>query len=373
MMSTAAMADKTVLIMAGGTGGHVFPAVAVADVLTQKGYSVHWLGTEKGIEASVVPAQNLPIHFIRSAGVRGKGLLSKVNAIFLMLQGLWQSVQLIRTLKPVSVLGMGGFVTVPGGLASFLLRKPLVIQEQNAVAGTANRLLSRFAKRCLEGFPNALRGGTYTGNPVRKEIASLGQELGQESAETNREASKPLNMLVIGGSLGAKPINDILPQVLGDFLEGGKLQVWHQTGKKTYEETLSNYQQHKLPLETEQLKVAAFIDDMSEAYEWADFVLCRAGAISLAEVACAGLPAILVPLPHAIDDHQRKNAEFFVNEQAALMMQQKDMSAEALSEKLNRFVNDREFLNVCAEQARRLAQPQAAEKVAAICLEVANG
>lgn len=357
------MAERSVLIMAGGTGGHVYPAIAVAEALRQRGVGVMWLGTEKGLEARVVPERDFPITFITSVGVRGKGVLNALKAPWLMMKGLLESLQLIHRVQPVSVLGMGGFVSVPGGIASWLLRKPLLVHEQNAIAGTANRLLCRVAKQSLQGFDGALPGGVYTGNPVRREITAL------QPRAVSTDIGTPLNLLVLGGSLGAKPINDVLPHVLRQLSPAQRPHIWHQTGKTTYDETVALYKQQQLVINGEQLKVVPYIEDMASAYRWADLVLCRAGAMTLAEIACAGLPAMLVPLPHAIDDHQNRNAEYVVQHGAALLLPQASMTVEHLLSQLTALSLDRARLQRMAQASRLLAKPQAAERVADLCLD----
>lgn len=360
-------ATQQVLIMAGGTGGHVYPAMAVAETLRARGYNITWLGTSKGLEARVVPAKGFAISFISAVGVRGKGIINLLKAPFLMLRGLVESIQVIRRVNPVVVLGMGGFVTVPGGLASWLLRKPLVIHEQNAVAGTANRLLSRFAVRVLAGFPDALDDAEETGNPVRAEITTLTQK------SISTDESPALRLLVLGGSLGAKPINDVLPAMLRQLSASTRLQVRHQTGTTTHDATRALYRDAGLSLDNPDLRVDAYIEDMAAAYEWADLVLCRAGAITLAEIACAGLPAILVPLPHAIDDHQNRNAAHFVDEGAAILMPQAELTAETLAKTIARLASNRRELSAMARETRRLSHPDAALKVADICVEASRG
>jgi len=367
-------ARKSILVMAGGTGGHVYPALAVAEVLQQHGYAVTWLGTRKGLEARVVPEKNIPIVFITSAGVRGKGLAEMLTAPFMMLKGLYESIAVITRVKPVAVLGMGGFVSVPGGIASWLMRKPLVIHEQNAVAGSANRLLSHLAARVLSGFPEVFAQGERVGNPVRKDIAQLPFKVLPFEMTINR----PLNILVIGGSLGAKAINDVLPAVVKQFpaamMAGSAVpNVWHQTGKTTYAATLALYQKEKVTIDGKQLRVSEFIEDMAAAYTWADLVLCRAGAITLAEIACAGLPSILVPLPNAIDNHQYKNAQQFADEGAAILLPQQEMSADTLLATLVSLASDHKRLHRMAHDAKALAEPNAAQRVADICLEEGMG
>jgi UDP-N-acetylglucosamine--N-acetylmuramyl-(pentapeptide) pyrophosphoryl-undecaprenol N-acetylglucosamine transferase len=365
MMSPAL--SQRILIMAGGTGGHVYPALAVAEDLRRRGYGVTWLGTRKGIEARVVPEKNIPILFIASVGVRGKGIVNACLAPWIMLKGFLQTLVILLRVKPAVVLGMGGFVSVPGGIASWILRKPLVIHEQNAVAGTANRLLSHFALRVLTGFDHVLPKGERVGNPVRREIAQLPPKA------IERAPGSRLNVLVLGGSLGAQAINEVLPLALKQFTLGQRPKVWHQTGSTTYESTLALYQQQQLVIDGEQLKVTAFIDDMASAYAWADLILCRAGAITLAEVMCVGLPAILVPLPNAIDDHQSKNAGQLSDAGAVIVVPQSQLSADGLTALLVSLATDTARLQRMVRAARELAMPDAAKQVADICLEVSRG
>ena len=359
------MTAQSILIMAGGTGGHVYPALAVAEELRQRGYAVNWLGTHKGIEARVVPANQFPIHYVTSVGVRGKNLVDVLVAPFMMLKGLFEAIAVIRRVKPLVVLGMGGFVSVPGGIACWLMRKPLVIHEQNAVAGSANRLLRHLATRVLTGFRDVLAEGERVGNPVRKDIAQL--PLKVLPFELNSQ--RPLNLLVLGGSLGAKAINDVLPAVLKQFSASSRPQVWHQTGKTTYAATLALYQHEQLAIDGKHLRVCEYIDDMAAAYTWADLVLCRAGAITLAEVTCVGLPSVLVPLPGAIDNHQYKNAEQLVDEGAALLLPQQTMTPQTLFVLLLSLLDDQPRLRAMVHDARSMAEPHAAQRVAEICLE----
>lgn len=361
--------NKTVLIMAGGTGGHVYPALSVAEYLRAQGYGVRWLGTEKGLEARVVPARGFVIDFISSVGVRGKGILQKLQAPFTMAKGLWQAWRVLQQVKPVVVLGMGGFVSVPGGIAAFLLRKPLVIHEQNAVAGTANRLLHRLARRSLQAFPGALPGADTVGNPVRGEIAAL------YGTTTRRYLpSQPLRVLVLGGSLGAKAINDVLPELCQRLAvqENSDWQVWHQTGPATHAATLALYQQQGLTVDGEKVRVMPYIEDMAAAYRWADVMLCRAGAMTLAELTCAGLPALLVPLPNAIDDHQNKNAQSLAQQGAALIIDQSTLTAESLASALQTLRADPEHLQRMALASHRAAQVEATARVATACLQSAD-
>jgi len=358
------MSKACVLIMAGGTGGHVYPALAVAEYLRTNNICVHWLGTEKGLEARVVPSKNFPIHFITSVGVRGKGLLNAFYAPLLITKGLLEAIAVLKKIKPVAVLGMGGFVSVPGALACVLMRKPLVIHEQNAMAGTANRVLSRIASMCLQGFDGALPKAKTVGNPVRAEIVALHEK--RKNFATNDE----IHLLVLGGSLGAKAINDVLPLVLKQLLPASKVCVWHQTGKTTYEATVTLYEKEEIKIDGVRVRVSEYIEDMAGAYQWADIILCRAGAMTLAEITCAGLPALLVPLPNAIDDHQNKNAQALVNKKAAMLLPQHKLTTDYLLNMLTAVLVDNARLEAMSIASKQLAPVDAAEQVANICLQL---
>lgn len=352
-----------VLIMAGGTGGHVFPALACAREFQARGYSVHWLGTPRGIENELVPQAGLPLHLINVSGLRGKGKLSLLKAPFQLLRALLQARRIVRELQPVCVLGMGGYVTGPGGLAARMAGVPLIIHEQNAVAGTANRLLSRIATRICEAFPNTFASSAKrrtTGNPVREELF----------LETPREplvGRKP-KLLVLGGSLGAEPLNKLLPAALEKLPGDIRPQVFHQAGKQHAEITAERYRDAAVEAE-----VAPFIKDMARAYGWADLVICRAGALTVSELAAAGLPSMLVPLPHAIDDHQSCNAEYLAKEGAAVLLAQHATDAAKLAAQLTEVLMHLEKLTAMGATARRLAKPDATRTVVDICLEVARG
>lgn len=352
-----------VLIMAGGTGGHVFPALACAREFKARGYSVHWLGTPRGIENELVPAAGLPLHLINVSGLRGKGKLSLLKAPFQLIRALWQARRVMRELQPVCVLGMGGYVTGPGGLAARLNGAPLIIQEQNAVAGTANRSLVPFAKRVCEGFPNTFGNSAKrrtTGNPVREELF----------LETPRDdlAKRQPRLLVLGGSLGAEPLNKLLPAALGKVASELRPQVFHQAGKQHDQVTAERYREAAVEAE-----VAPFISDMARAYAWADLVVCRAGALTVSELAAAGLPSFLVPLPHAIDDHQTRNAEYLAKEGAAFLLPQHETDADTLAAQLTEVLMHPEKLKAMGRTARSLAKPDATRTVVDICLEVARG
>ena len=352
-----------VLIMAGGTGGHVFPALACAREFKARGYAVHWLGTPRGIENELVPAAELPLHLIQVSGLRGKGKLSLLKAPFQLIRALLQARKVMRELQPVCVLGMGGYVTGPGGLAARMNGAPLVIHEQNAVAGTANRSLAPFASRVCEAFPNTFGKGDKlrtTGNPVREELF----------LETPRDAlagRKP-RLLVLGGSLGAEPLNKLIPAALAKLPAELRPKVFHQAGKQHDQVTAERYREAAVEAE-----VAPFIKDMARAYAWADLVICRAGALTVSELAAAGLPSFLVPLPHAIDDHQTRNAEYLAKEGAAFLLPQHATDADKLAAQLTEVLMHPEKLKAMGRTARSLAKPDATRTVVDICLEVARG
>ncbi len=359
------MTTPRVLIMAGGTGGHVFPALAVAQELRARGAEVSWLGTRAGIEAEVVPQAGIPIDYISVAGLRGKGALSWLLAPLRLSRALWQALAVMRRRAPGAVLGLGGFASGPGGLAAWLSARPLLIHEQNAVAGLTNRLLSRLARVVMQAFPAtfaAARGAVTSGNPVRAAIADL-------AAPAQRYAGRnePLRLLVIGGSLGAAALNETLPQALALLPAAQRPQVRHQSGKRHLEALQGFYRRAGAEAE-----LLPFIDDMAAAYGWADLVLCRAGALTVSELAAAGVPAILVPYPHAVDDHQTRNAAYLTEAGAALLLPQAQMTPQRLAALLQTFADDaaggRMRLQQMASAARRLARPEATALVADACL-----
>lgn len=356
------MSDR-VLIMAGGTGGHVFPALACARLFAEQGYEVHWLGTRRGIEAELIPAAGIPIHYIDIQGLRGKGRLGLLKAPVQILRALFQSLRLLSALKPVCVLGAGGYVTGPGGLAAWFKRIPLVIHEQNAVVGTANRLLSHLAKRHCEGFRGSFADTPKritTGNPVREDIFQV--------PDMRWQGDRQPRLLVLGGSLGALPLNTLLPAAVAMLDEQVRPEVWHQCGRQHVEMTTQGYQNAGVPA-----RVEPFIADMAAAYAWADLVVCRAGALTVSELAAAGRPALLIPLPHAIDDHQSANAAFLANQQAALILPQHSLGSESLAEQLNSLFTQPETLQAMAQHARRQATPNATADVVRACQEVTHG
>ncbi|WP_019531254.1 undecaprenyldiphospho-muramoylpentapeptide beta-N-acetylglucosaminyltransferase [Dasania marina] len=359
------MTAPAVLIMAGGTGGHVFPALAAAECLRAQGVHVEWLGTAKGIESRLVPEAGITLNLLSVSGLRGKGVISLLKAPWQLLCALRQALQVLRRLDPVCVLGMGGFVAGPGGLAAWLTGRPLVIHEQNAVAGTTNRLLARFAKVVLTAYPINLGGdkGRYIGNPVRDEIAQIVEPALRWQARKN----KPLHVLVLGGSLGAKAINDALPPALAQLSNKAGVEVWHQTGNAHIEAVKQAYGQLGLSVKAE-----AFIEDMAAAYNWADVVICRAGALTVAELTAAGVGSLLIPLPHAIDDHQTENGRWLASNGAAMLLPQTELNPELLAEKIKHWALNKEQLLNMATAARCLAKNNAAIDVATTCMEFAH-
>jgi UDP-N-acetylglucosamine--N-acetylmuramyl-(pentapeptide) pyrophosphoryl-undecaprenol N-acetylglucosamine transferase len=354
---------STVLIMAGGTGGHIFPALATAKELQRRGYHIHWLGTSGSMEAELVPRHGFDISFIPVTGIRGKGLAFLLKAPWRLSVSLMRALKVIHRLKPICVLGMGGYATGPGGLAARLVGIPLIIHEQNAVAGFTNKVLSKMASRVLMAFPGAFgeqpvpEKFILTGNPVRTDILS--------SRVPGDFTGRPVRLLVVGGSRGSVAINELVPKVLSHFKE--QITVWHQTGKNNDASTRSIYSDCQV-----EGRVEPFIDDMAAAYHWADLVLCRAGALTISELAMAGRPAVLVPYPYAVDDHQTVNGRYLVDQGAALMVQQKDLDESSLINMLQNLAGNPGQLTEMARAAESVAKPQATDDVADQCLEVAN-
>ncbi|OYD24609.1 undecaprenyldiphospho-muramoylpentapeptide beta-N-acetylglucosaminyltransferase [Oceanimonas baumannii] len=344
--------NKTLLVMAGGTGGHVFPGLAVADLLRQEGWTIHWLGTADRMEARLVPEHGYPLHTISIAGVRGNGVKRLLAAPFKIANAVFQARRVLKQTRPDVVLGMGGFAAGPGGVAARLAGIPLVLHEQNAAAGMTNRLLSRIASRVLMAFPGAFEQGDVVGNPVRPDVVALPAPAERISLEP-----QPLRLLVVGGSLGAKVLNDTLPDALAQV--NVPVQVRHQCGKGNRESVHAAYAAQGV-----QAEVSDFITDMAAAYGDADLVVCRAGALTVSEVAAAGIGAIFVPLPHAVDDHQTKNARALVDEGAALLMPQSELTSAALALQLEQLAGSRERLRDMAGKARQLAITDAAAQVA---------
>lgn len=353
---------RTVLIMAGGTGGHVFPALAVADQLKARGFDILWLGAENGMEGKLVPKHGYEIAELSVSRLRGGGIKRKVTAPFNLLRAVWQARNIIRQRRPVLAVGFGGFASGPGGLAARLSKVPVVVHEQNAVPGLTNRLLSKVASRVLEGFDGAFGGvATWVGNPVRADIVALDVPAQRYA---NREGA--LRILVVGGSQGALVLNQSLPELLLAVL-GAEIEIRHQCGAGRSGEAKPVYQALGL-----NAQVTDFIEDMADAYAWADLIVCRAGALTVAEVAAAGVAALFVPLPSAVDDHQTLNARWLADRDAALLVPQNEFNAATLAAVLEPEMN-RERLSAIAQRARALAVVDSAAQAATVCEEVANG
>lgn len=346
------MTQRPIMIMAGGTGGHVYPALAVADELRNRGVPVVWLGTRKGIEARLVPQAGIEIEWLGVTGLRGKGVFSLLLAPFNLLLAGAQAFRILLRRQPCVVLGMGGFASGPGGFMAWLLRKPLLIHEQNAVPGLTNKLLARLATEVMEAFPGSFKRATHVGNPVRRSISTL-------PSPSQRRAERPqgsLRLLVFGGSLGAAALNDIVPQALAALPKNQRPQVWHQTGPKHVEQVTNTYAQLQVGA-----RVDAYIDNMEVAYGWADLVLCRAGAMTVAELAATGVASILVPYPHAVDDHQTANARFLSDAGAAVLLPQTQLGVERLQGLLADMTRDKTL--DMANRARRLGMPESTRMV----------
>lgn len=351
--------SRTILIMAGGTGGHIYPGLAVADALRVQGWNIVWLGAPNSMEAELVPKHGYPVAWVNFSGVRGKGAMRLLTLPFTLLRALGQSADAIFRHRPDVVLGMGGYITMPGGLMAAILRRPLVIHEQNSIAGMSNKVLAKLSTRVLSGFPDVLKGTQWCGNPVRADIAAVAEP---QARFANR--SGKLNVLVVGGSLGAQALNEALPKALAMMSEAERPNVLHQTGKKHFETVRKLYEQSGM-----QADVRAFLDDMANQYANADVVICRAGALTIAELAAAGVASVLVPFPHAVDDHQTYNARFLSEQGAAVLLPQTELNAEKLAQLLRQL--DREKLKAMAIAARGLAKPEATQSVVNVCKELA--
>lgn len=352
--------SRAILIMAGGTGGHIMPGLAVADLLRTQGWQVTWLGAPGSMEAELAPKHGYEMAWVNFSGLRGKGLLRLLALPFTLLRALGQSAAAIMRHRPDVVLGMGGYITFPGGLMAALLRRPLVIHEQNSIAGLSNKVLARIAQKILSGFPEVLPHAIWCGNPVRASIAGLHDPQTRYAARSGK-----LNLLVVGGSLGAKALNEALPQALALLAPDERPGVLHQTGKQHDAAVQQLYRQAGVHAD-----IRPFLDDMASSYANADVVICRAGALTVAELAAAGVASILVPFPFAVDDHQTHNARFLSERGAALLLPQSELNAEKLAQLLREL--SREKLSEMAQQARVLAKPDAAQRVAQVCAELAE-
>jgi len=347
---------KTILIMAGGTGGHIFPGLAVAEQMRSAGWEVAWMGARGGMEERLVPQHGYRTAWIRARAARGKGLMQKLLLPFNLLVAFWESARQIRRLRPDVVLGLGGYVAFPGGMMASLLNKPLALHEQNAVAGLANRVLAGLSDKAMVAFPEALKGAEWTGNPVRAEIAAI-----PAPEQRFRARQGPLHILVAGGSLGAQVLNEVIPKAIA--LLQPRPRVVHQSGENHLDTLRKHYREAGVEGE-----LVAFIDDMGRRYAEADLVIARAGAMTVAELAAGGVASILVPFPHAVDDHQTANARFLADKGAAVILQQKDLTAEGLAALIRSM--ERPRLVEMAKKARALGKPDAARVVAQRCREL---
>ena len=359
------MSSRPILVMAGGTGGHVYPALAVAQALQKRSRAVVWLGSHRGLESRIVPANNIDMERINVTGLRGKGGLTLLLVPFSLIWAFAQSLCVMIRHRPAAVLGMGGFVSGPGGIAAWLMRRPLLIHEQNAVAGLTNRFLAHLARVVLQAFPGSFPANIKTeivGNPVRADITALA-----EPATRFNSRKGSLRLLVLGGSQGALVLNKVVPAALARLPEELLPVVRHQTGNLTIEAAREAYEQKSLAVE-----LIPYIEDIAKAYAWADLVVCRAGALTVAELSAAGLAAIFVPYPTAVDDHQTANAKPMVEAGAAVIMAEADLCEESLADLLKKWLISRDELKTRATKARSLAKPNALNRITDLCLELAG-
>jgi len=359
---TRADGSRTLMIMAGGTGGHIFPALSVAEYARERGWKVVWLGARTGMEARIVPPKGYTMAWIRFSGVRRRGIVAMALLPFNLLVALWQSACAIFVHRPGVVLGMGGYVAFPGGMMASLLKRPLVLHEQNSIAGLTNRVLSRVADKVLVAFPGAFgtkAAAEWTGNPVRSDISALPHP---DARFAGREG--PLRLLVIGGSQGAAALNEIVPAAIALLPDAARPSVTHQSGAAHVAAVRANYERAGVGAE-----MLAFIDDMAARYAAADLLICRAGASTIAELAAAGVPAVLIPFPHAVDDHQTHNARFLSERGGAVLIPQSELTPARLAELLAQL--DREKLLVMARAARAAGKPDATRVVAEACMRLA--
>ena len=343
------------LIMAGGTGGHIFPGLAVAESLREAGWRVHWLGVPGNMESQWVPQRGFAFEPVEFGGVRGKGIVSLALLPMRLLKAFWQSIQVVRRVKPDVVVGLGGYITFPGGMMSVLLGKPLVLHEQNSVAGMANRVLAEVADCIFTAFPNVLKKAVWVGNPLRQDFLNKPSPVERFAARTG-----PLKLWVVGGSLGAQALNEIVPKALALMPEHKRPVVVHQSGAKQIDALRSNYEKAGV-----QAELTPFIEDTAHAFAQADLIICRSGASTVTEIAAVGAAAIYVPFPFAVDDHQTTNAQFLVAEGGGWLMPQADLTPQALADKLGSIT--REELLACAEKAWALKKTQATREVVAAC------
>ena len=361
--------DMTVLIMAAGTGGHVFPALSIARKLRKHNVRTEWMGTHQGMENQLLEGTGIKIHAVSAKGLKGKGVVRLLFAPFMLVQALIQSIRVLSSVNPDCVLGMGGFVSGPGGLAAKITGRKLVIHEQNAVPGFTNKLLSKIANLVFEAFPNTFPDSDkvlYTGNPLRSEIAELA-----EKPRQYEKSSRSLRILVLGGSQGALAINEVVPELIADWPEQNRPHVLHQSGERTLEETQVLYKDRGLS-SVEGVEVVPFISNMADAYGWADLVICRSGASTVSEIAAVGLPSILIPYPHHSDQQQKHNANWLVSAGAAFLLEQKDLTLATLRSLLLDLHTDRSKLQKMSDAARSISICDADELIVSRCMELVH-
>ena len=361
-----------VLIMAGGTGGHIFPGLAVAEELVERGWQAFWLGSKGGMEEELVGKTDIKLSLISIAGLRGKGITGWLKAPLSLTKAVYEAINVFREVKPSMVVGFGGFASGPGGLAAFLTGTPLIIHEQNAIAGMTNKVLSKLAKRVFQAFPGAFSESSKletVGNPVRLSILSLREKLSDNAKKINKHGL--LNILVVGGSRGALALNKNLPKVLSTFIKEKRIAVRHQVGKGRQKESKQFYLAEGIEL-GESVVLSEFITDMAEAMAWADLVICRAGASTVSEIATAGLCAVFVPFPFAVDDHQTANANWLVRQEAAICIQEKELLSDKTKEKISLLLNSPSDIQRIASKAQQAAYLNAATKVADYCEQLRN-
>ena len=353
------MSQKTALIMAGGTGGHIFPGLAVAEELRARGWRVHWLGAPGSMESRIVPQHGFPLELIDFSGVRGKGLVTLALLPLRLLRAFWQALQVVRRVQPDVVVGLGGYITFPGGMMGVLCGKPLVLHEQNSVAGMANKVLAGVADRVFTAFPGVLKKAQWVGNPLRAAFT-------RQAAPSKRFVGRtgPLRLLVVGGSLGAQALNDIVPRALALIPAENRPVVTHQSGATQIDTLRANYQAAGV-----QAELTPFIDDTASAFAAADIIVCRAGASTVTEIAAVGAAAIFVPFPFAVDDHQTTNARFLVSAGGGWLVQQSDLTPEGLAKML--LNSERTVLVDIAEKAKNMQKINATREVVAACEELA--
>ena len=359
------MRTAPLLIMAGGTGGHVYPALAVADFLRDKGVTVLWLGTRSGMEYKLVPARGYRLLTVDFRGIRGKALDKWLVAPFILMRAVFQALVIFFRIRPAAALGMGGYASAPGGLAAWLLRVPLLIHEQNSVAGSTNRLLKPLAQVIMEGFPGTFKRGPRiydTGNPVRVEISAAPDPAERLSTYPGR----PFRLLILGGSQGARSLNEMVPPALEMMDRDIDMEIWHQAGERHYDAVTKQYEALQRNVK---LRLEAFIEDMAGAYAWADLVLCRAGALTIAELCSTGAASILVPYPHAVDDHQTSNAKFLSDKGCALLIGESELDSRKLAQVIIGIASQPGRLREMSRLTRLQARPNATRDVAELCLE----